>query len=253
MPPLSSSDALVSHRKSFAVGSRIAAQKRIRHLLDSVAKYVVGAGGLATIVSILGIFVYLVWEVIPLFQPATVTPELTVPVPRTAIQSSQGAHAMVGIDEYREVPFVLKGKYLQFFSLPGGTIIPDVGGELSINGGPTSVVRIGLKGHTLSIGTDRGLVYPIKILYRSDFQGDQRTILPSVKVNDPVQVTPDGMGIILHAHVTRSDEFQTVAALTGSEELWVTRIEEPGDFSFSDEVVVTTNRLVLPPKAHLTT
>jgi phosphate transport system permease protein len=256
MPPLSSSsspDALVSHRKSLAVGSRVAAQRRIRHLLDYVAKYVVGAGGLATIVSILGIFVYLVWEVIPLFQPATVTPELRVPVPFTEIQSSKGAHAIVGIDEYREVPFVLRGKHLQFLSLPGGTTIPDVGGELSINGEPTSVVRMGLKGHTLSVGTDRGLVYPVKILYRSDFQGDQRTILPSVKVNDPVQVVPDGMGIILHAHVTRRDEFQTVVALTGSGELWITRIEEPGDFSFSDEVVVTTNRLVLPAKSHLTT
>lgn len=253
MPPLPSSSSLVSGRKSSAVVSRAGAQRRIRHLLDHVAKYVVGAGGLATIVSILGIFVYLVWEVIPLFQPATVTPELTVPVSLTETQASNRTHAMVGIDEYREVPFILQGKHLQFLSLSGGTPIPDVGGELSIEGEPTSVIRIGLKGNTLSIGTDRGLVYPVKIFYRSDFQGDRRTILPSVKVNNPVQVIPDGMGVRLHAHVTRSDEFQTVAALTGNGELWVTRIEEPGEFSFTDEVMVTTNRLVVPPQVHLTT
>lgn len=253
MPPVSSSSSLESNRQSLVGVSRTGTRRRIRHLFDRVAKYIVGAGGLATIVSILGIFVYLVWEVIPLFQPATVSPELTLPVALPGTQVSERTHAVVGIDEYREVPFILEGKQLKFLALPNGTPMPEVGGELSIEGEPTSVVRVGLKGHTLSIGTDRGLVYLVRILYRSDFQGDQRTILPSVKVNDPVRVVPDGTGIILHAHVTRREEFQTVVALTGSGELWVTRIEEPGDFSFSDDVVVTTNRLVLPPKAHLRT
>ncbi len=253
MPPVFSSSSLESNRQLLAGVSRTRTRRRIRHLFDSAAKYIVGAGGLATIVSILGIFVYLVWEVIPLFQPATVSPELTLPVSLPGTQVSDGTLMMVGIDEYREVPFILEGKQLKFFSLPNDTPMPEVGGELAIEGEPTSVVRVGLKGHTLSVGTDRGLVYPVEIVYRSDFQGSRRTILPSVNVKDPVRVVPDGTRIILHAHVTRRDEFQTVVALTGSGELWVTRIEEPGEFSFSDEVVVTSNRLVLPPKALLRT
>jgi phosphate transport system permease protein len=232
--------------------SRHGAHRRIRHLLDRLAKYVVGAGGLATIVSILGIFVYLVWEVIPLFQSATASPELTMSVALTETQSSKRAHPIVGIDEYREVPFVLQGTHLQFFSLPGGIPMSGVGGELPVEGEPTSVVRMGLKGHTLSIGTDRGLIYPVQVLYRADFQGNQRTIIPSVKIKDPVQVVPDGMEVILHAHASRSDEFQTMAALTGSGELWVTRIEEPGEFSFRDDVIVTKHRLALPAQVHLT-
>ncbi|HNP29355.1 MAG TPA: hypothetical protein PKK23_09940, partial [Nitrospirales bacterium] len=72
MPPVSSSSSLESDRQSLGGVSRTGNRRRIRHLFDRVAKYIVGAGGLATIVSILGIFVYLVWEVIPLFQPATV-------------------------------------------------------------------------------------------------------------------------------------------------------------------------------------
>ncbi|MDR4461059.1 MAG: ABC transporter permease subunit [Nitrospirales bacterium] len=253
MPPVSSSSSLESNSPSLAGVSRTGTRRRVRLLFDRLAKYIVGAGGLATIVSILGIFVYLVWEVIPLFQSATVSPELTLPVSLPGAQVSERTSMMVGIDEYREVPFILEGKQLKFFPLPNGTPMPEAGGELPIEGTPTSVVRVGLKGHTLSVGTDRGLVYPVKILYRSDFQGHQRTILPSVKVNDPVRVVPDGTGIVLHAHVTRRDEFQTVVALTGSGELWVTRIEEPGEFSFSDDIVVTTNRLVLPPKVHLRT
>jgi phosphate transport system permease protein len=250
IPPVSSS--LVPSEKSLPRVFRYGAQRRIRHLLDRLAKYVVGAGGLATIVSILGIFVYLVWEVIPLFQSATASPELTMSVALTETQASKRAHPIVGIDEYLEVPFVLQGKHLQFFSLPGAIPMSGVGGELPVEGVPTSVVRMGIKGHTLSLGTDRGLVYPVQVLYRADFQGDQRTIIPSVKIHDPVQVVPDGMGVILHAHANRSDEFQTVAALTGSGELWVTRIEEPGEFSFRDDVIVTKHRLALPPQVHLT-
>jgi phosphate transport system permease protein len=252
IPPVTS-PSLVPSEKSLILVSRHAAQRRIRHLLDRFAKYVVGVGGFATIVSILGIFVYLVWEVIPLFQPATASLELTVPLALTENQVSKQPPLMVGIDEYREVPFVLQGKHLQFFPLSGDIRMADVGGELPVDGEPTSAVPMGIKGNNLSIGTDRGLVYPIQVLYRSDFKGDQRTIIPSVKVNDPVQVVPEGMGIILHAHVKRGDEFQTVAALTGSSELWVTRIEEPGEFSFSDDVTVKKHRLVVPHQAHLTT
>ncbi|MDH5576546.1 MAG: hypothetical protein OEY80_13760, partial [Nitrospirota bacterium] len=239
IPPISS-PSLASPKSSLTPVSRHAAQRRIRHLLDRSAKYVVGTGGLATIVSILGIFVYLVWEVVPLFQPATASPELTVPVALTETPAANRTHLIVGIDEYREVPFVLEGKHLQFFPLPGGILMAEVGGALPVEGEPNSVVRVGLKGNTLSIGTDRGLVYPVQVLYRSDFQGGQRTIIPSVKVNDPVQVVPKGTGVILHAHVDRRDEFQTVAALNESGELWVTRIELPGEFSFSDEVKVAT-------------
>ena len=250
--PPSTSSSLAPSKSSLTVVSRHTAQRRIRHLLDRLAKYVVGAGGLATIVSILGIFVYLVWEVVPLFQPATASPELTVPVVFSETSSNR-AHPMVGIDEYREVAFVLQGKHLEFFSLPGGIHVPEVGGELPIKGEPNSVVRVGLKGNILSVGTDQGLVYAVQVLYHSDFQKGERTIVPIVKVNDPVRVVPEGMGVILHAHVKRNDEFQTVAALTESGELWVTRIEEPGEFSFSEEMKVATHRLALPSQVHLTT
>jgi phosphate transport system permease protein len=144
-PPISpvSSPSLVSSGNSLTLVSRHVAQRRIRHILDGLAKYIVGAGGLATIVSILGIFVYLVWEVLPLFQPATSSPELILPVPLTGTQASERVHLLVGIDEYREVPFVLQGKHLQFVSLPGGIPMPEVGGELPIGGEPTSVARMG--------------------------------------------------------------------------------------------------------------
>jgi phosphate transport system permease protein len=240
--------------------SRHAAQRRIRHLLDRMAHLVVGAGGFATIVCIFGIFVYLVWEVIPLFQPATASLELSLPVTHSETPALPGTskevplpHLMVGIDDYREVLFVLRGKQLQFLSLPGGVPMPDVGGLLRVPGELTSVVRMGIIGHTLSLGTDQGLIYPVQILYRSDFQKDTRTIIPSVILKDPVRVVPEGQGVRLHTHVHRGDDYQTVAVLTGRGELWVTRIEEPGELSFTDDVIVTTNRLAVPPQVRLTT
>jgi phosphate transport system permease protein len=252
VPPVSSPSYFPSN-KSLATVSRYSAHRRIRHLLDRLAKGLVGIGGLATIISIVGIFVYLVWEVVPLFLPATAAPELKMPVALMDDQTQRQNRLIVGIDEYREVPFVLQGKHLQFYSLPLGIRLSEMDGELPVEGEPTSVARLGLKSHTLSIGTDQGLVYPVQIRYRAEFEKGQRTIIPSVKVKDPVQVVPEGMGVILHAHAKRNDELQTIAAFTGTGELWVTRIEEPGEFSFSDEVTVTKHRLPVPPHVDLTT
>src|SRR5690606_9779180 len=151
---------------------------------------------------------------LPLFLPATASPELAVPVPLIERPASNSIPPMVGIDEYREVPFVLQGKNLRFYSIVnGGFPMPEVGGELAMTGEAVSVERIGLKGHQLSIGTDQGQVYPVHVRYRPEFMENQRTIHAGVQVKEPIRVVPEGQGVILHAHASQNDEGQTVAAL----------------------------------------
>ncbi len=234
------------------VAKRGRTHRRVRHLLDRMAGLVVWVGGLATIVSILGIFVYLVWEVIPLFQHATASLNASIEVNTQGEDISNPQTMMVGIDEYQEVPFVLEGTHLQFFSLPNGNPLEEVGKQLSIDGKPISVVRMGATGNSLSLATVQGLVYPVRIAYRPVFQNEQRTIVPRVTVKDPVQVVPEGHSIILHTHVANEDDTQWIAALTDSGELWLTRLEEPGEFSFEDEVTMIQHRLNVPADSLLT-
>src|SRR5512139_2950509 len=49
-----------------------------RRLVNGLTARVVGMGGAAVIVAIALIFVYLLWVVLPLFQPASVAPRLDV-------------------------------------------------------------------------------------------------------------------------------------------------------------------------------
>ncbi|MEE9233591.1 MAG: hypothetical protein V3U07_09030, partial [Nitrospirales bacterium] len=252
--PITTSPSASTHSnpQKWMVAKRGRTHRRVRHLLDRMAGLVVWVGGLATIVSILGIFVYLVWEVIPLFQHATASLNASIEVNTQGEDISNPQTMMVGIDEYQEVPFVLEGTHLQFFSLPNGNPLEEVGKQLSIDGEPISVVRMGATGNSLSLATVQGLVYPVRIAYRPVFQNEQRTIVPRVTVKDPVQVVPEGHSIILHTHVANEDDTQWIAALTDSGELWLTRLEEPGEFSFEDEVTMIQHRLNVPADSLLT-
>ncbi len=225
-----------------------AAHRRLRHALDRSAGVVVWVGGIATIVSIMGIFLYLLWEVVPLFWATAGARVATIQVSQE--QEFPSATTVIGTDEYQEVVFVLLGNHLQYFRMPQGTPIPEVSGELSISGSAQSVVLIGQKGNRMSVGTHEGLVVPVNIQFRPLFEENTRTIVPSHRLADPIRVIPDGEKLLLHAH-SQQDERQIIAAMTRSGGLWLTLVDEPGDFSFSDEVSVTQRRLEVPPQTSI--
>jgi ABC-type uncharacterized transport system permease subunit len=55
-----------------------------RRLTDAAARWVVTAGGLATIVSIVGILVFICFEVYPLLRPPRVERSAAFPLPAEA-------------------------------------------------------------------------------------------------------------------------------------------------------------------------
>jgi len=229
------------------------AHRRFRHMADRSAGIVVWVGGLATIVSIMGIFLYLVWEVFPLFRSASGELVATVHVQESRAFPSNTT--VIGSDEYQEVVFVLAENRLKFLRMPQGTPVPKVGGLLKIAGTVQSSVLIGQKGHRVSVATQEGLVVPVTIQFRPVFEGVRRTIVPSSKMDDPIRVIPDEEELVRHAHAhthTQQDERQVIAAFTRSGGIWVTEVKEPGEFSFSDEVTVTQRRLAVPQETTLT-
>lgn len=50
------------------------------HWIDRTAGWIITLGGVSTIVAVLGVFVFLVWSVLPLFWPASLTPQTLVPL-----------------------------------------------------------------------------------------------------------------------------------------------------------------------------
>ena len=225
------------------------AHRRLRHAVDRSAGVVVWVGGIATIVSIMGIFLYLMWEVIPLFRSTSGDLVATVQVHEARAFPSNTT--VIGSDEYQEVVFVLAGKRLQLLRMPQGTPVPEVGGMLEVSGTVQSSVLIGQKGNRVSVATQEGMVMPVTITFRPLFEGNSRTIMPHSQIGEPLRVIPEGEELVHHAH-TQQDERQVIAAVTGSGDLWLTQMEEPGEFSFSDEVTITQRQLKIPEQTTIT-
>jgi phosphate transport system permease protein len=225
------------------------AHRRLRHAVDRSAGVVVWVGGIATIVSIMGIFLYLMWEVIPLFQ--STSGDLVATVQVNEARAFPLNTTVIGSDEYQEVVFVLEGKRLQLLRMPQGTPVPEVGGMLEVSGTVQSSVLIGQKGNRVSVATQEGMVMPVTITFRPLFEGNIRTIMPHSQIGEPLRVIPEGEKLVHHAH-TQQEERQVIVAVTGSGDLWLTQMEEPGEFSFSDEVTITRRQLKIPEQTTIT-
>ncbi len=228
---------------------RKARHRRVRQLMDRLAGMVVWVGGIATILSIMGIFAYLVWEILPLFRSATGSEMAYMQVERTNEGSLNTT--LVGVDEYQEIAFVVAGSNIQFFDIAGERAIAEHSGLLPIEDTVQSAVLIGQKGHKLSLATKSGLVYPLSVNFRSVFEGNERSILPSRKIQNSISAMPEGEELLLHAHA-RQDDQQVIAALSASGNIWMTTVKEPDEFSFSEEVAISQRQLIVPAGVTIT-
>src|SRR5687767_4630614 len=69
-------------------------------LIDRFMTHFITIGGLAVIIAVLGIFVFILLQILPLFQGARVQELLTVELP-------DKTYGVLGADEWSELPFVM--------------------------------------------------------------------------------------------------------------------------------------------------
>jgi phosphate transport system permease protein len=190
-----------------------------RRIFDRLAQAVITMGGIGVILSIIGIFVFLVKEVTPLFfaaqgdrtgQVAGAPPVETLP------QSS-----LVGMDEHQELIYQLIGgsdRQIRFFDARSGTPLPyDLPSELAkIH--ITSIARAVGTGDRFAFGTDEGRLIPVMLEFTAGF-GETRRIVPTITLGSPVQLTPATEHIIRLAYQP-TERGTLTAALTDRGSLW---------------------------------
>ncbi|MCS6771412.1 MAG: ABC transporter permease subunit [Kiritimatiellae bacterium] len=185
---------------------------------DRVMYYVIKIGGLSIITAVLAIFLFIFWQIWPLFQPAKVVPDASWALP-------PGDYIAMGADEWSEYPFALTrdGRLLFIRTVENGAIeerpLPLPAGE------KISSVFYHPKRQELVLGTDRGTLHVIEIGYSTRFEGDRRTVLaePRITLSVPLGVPShpillgdlDGLGgHRLAAALQRIDgEYRLTAAL----------------------------------------
>jgi phosphate transport system permease protein len=197
--------------------------------LDRLAQVIISLGGYAVILSILGIFVFLIMETAPLFFAPTGQNTgrfLAGPLPQGLPQAT-----LVGVDEHQAVAYLLKAgdtSHVSFFSLPSGkpleTEIPT-----ALAGAPvTTVTRAAGKGGRFGLGTADGRLIPLDIEMAADFAKDTRRIVPKIVVSPPIQIVPTKDKVMRLAY-QRTDAGTAAAVLTESGRLWHSTVLPPSN------------------------
>ncbi len=174
-----------------AVGTPTVALRR-RRLLDRVFRAVVDAGGFLIILSVLGILVFIVAEVYPLFLAPGSAPAAPVAV--------GAAPLLLGIEEYEEVAWSVTPRGTIDFARVDGSA-QDSRPVAALQGRRATAASKPLLDPRVSIGTDDGRIVPVSIDFAStyDEHSGKRAISWSTTEESPVVLDPSGRPLALVA------------------------------------------------------
>lgn len=218
---------------------------RRRKLVDHIATGVVTTGGIAIILSILAILVFIGIETIPLWQG--VKSELTSSFimkesPEFASYSldnpdkTEFPFLATGIEEYREIGFVVTDDgVLRFFSLEDGSVVKMVPlTEL----GDSQIVSsfVSVNNELYSFGTNDGFILPVRTSYKITFKNQVRSIIPAVTQGELFKAADAPISIF--AYEESEDNGTAAAVYTESGKLLfvASEVEEDdNEFAFGGE------------------
>ncbi len=156
--------------------------RKIRSYKDKAAEVGVGIGGVSVIIAILLIFLYLMYEVLPLFKSASVEPVTEYQVPATQVLPGAARTLHLAVEEQGEVAMRLTsvGEVI-FFRVADGEVIKRT--QLPVPAGAelTSVASEGASSHYFALGFSDGSALIIKERYRITYPNDQRLITPLIE------------------------------------------------------------------------
>jgi len=182
--------------------------------MDRLTRQLVTLGGVLIIGSILAILFVIAYEVYPLFKKPTVTPT------GVAVPGSGSAPLALGVDEYREVAYLVAASGLKFVSVKDGR--PIAGPALSDLGGATIVATSRLGRGPGVLGTSDGRVIPVEVKFAVTHQGTIRRVSPDPIIGNAFRADPAGRPIRQLAHAVTKDGPITAAAIGGREVFLVT-------------------------------
>jgi phosphate transport system permease protein len=207
-------------------------QLNMRPLIDRLARAVITVGGLATVLSILGIFFFLFREVTPLFTAPTakLAQHMILPSSLTAEGPVQ-----VAVDEHREIAQILTSGGVQFIDLASGQPFPiELPADLKSRR-LTAMAHGGGTAQRYAVGTAGGEVLLLKVGTATEFSSSgERRKRPMIRAGRPFALTTGAITTLAYRF---NDRESVLAILTQEGRLMVVRL--PADESEDIEPVVT--------------
>lgn len=205
---------------------RLSFRRKIRHLYDRLAHGLISFGGISVIITILLIFLYLFYEVVPLFESAEINQ-----IEQYNIEGAGNSQTLhIAIEEQAEIAMRLGADgVVTFFDFKSGAIISRSSiplppsaeiSSFSIDTEASGVMALGLSNGQLQIVAHE---YDISFLPPDN----ERVITPSLTYpfgEDPYQLFTDSEVADL-ALRTRGDEL-TLAALDAAGDIQVVEVSQ---------------------------
>jgi phosphate transport system permease protein len=198
-----------------------AASKRIGRLrrIDRAAVIIITLGGLAVVVAVLGILVFVASEALPLFTSATLEPRGNIQI-RTALSpANASALRAVGIDEYQKYVFTVEpvGSVV-FYRLDSGARALETAiagrGAATVTSSSRSVV-----GHYVAAGLSDGRAALMQVVYLPQYEGQTLKDV-SIELRDRGNVAlDDGGRPVRQVSYIEQDGQKFVAGLVGENEI----------------------------------
>ena len=160
--------------KQSEVRAAASAQRHWRHIKDKMTTATITAGGIGVLLSILLIFFYLLYEILPLFTSADIELEQEFSLP---VSEAPLYHAM---EEQAEIGFRLgdEGDALFFNAHTGDTLLRK---HLPLSSGIQSFALESEDSRVFAVGQANGQVLVAKHDYRVSYPGDKRLITPMLR------------------------------------------------------------------------
>lgn len=190
---------------------------------DRMMTHFIKGGGIAIILTVLAIFVFIFTQTLPLFRSARVTPNQTLQLPRE-IQP-----AILGVDEWGELPYVVDdaGSLTMVSGHNGQLVYQEKFSEL-LDAPVAAVAKHFLPGqHTFYAGTADGRIARLSLSFKPVFRGDQREIKPELEAGELYSIHETPFPVRLIAGAGHEEHRLVAAVLTLPDEkeaLKVTRL-----------------------------
>jgi phosphate transport system permease protein len=221
--PIRSGATSVRERMA-ATRSRIVRVKR----LDRAAVAVITLGGIAVILAVIGILVFIGAEAVPLFRTASVTPEGSSRLSTAMTPGNADALRAVGIDEYRRYVYTVEptgqvvfhryesGEAAASFPLPG------------VDGVTVTSTSRSLLGGFVAAGLANGKVSLVQVRSLPKYEGDALVdVTTDVRERAVVDLDPGGRAIRQISYI-ESEGVKYVAGIVSPSEIvaWWTDAED---------------------------
>ncbi len=211
----------------------------MRKLKDALANFTITAGGLAVLGTILLIFFYLLYEIMPLLVPASIEQTASYKLQ----QSSTAKPLYLAMEEQAEIALQLDDSgLLTFFKANSGESVRQF--QLALSS-PIQAFAINSEQQPLlAIGTGDGDVLLAKPAYKISYPADKRLITPQLEYPYGEQPMPLATGRIDQLAVRDTEEELLLVAVVDGR-LQGRRFVKEEDF-LTEEIVLEEERLDLP-------